>query len=195
MCLAEVHCEQPQQVAANGKVVDDLAAKPLQILNYELIMTNMKDFNYNIIRELDENDDDLQFCETMKDGTQLLLPLSPDEVELSDLIKKYRNELSTEPNAVLSAINPCKSLIYTVFSFFILQVVTQSSHPFFLISLLLFLFCRSRTYLLTLFVPRMNPRPLATRKGVTSHAKNLINGRSTESMQTFPVDIIGHIER
>lgn len=61
----------------------------------------MKDFNYNIIKELDENDDDLQFCETMKDGTQLLLPLSPDEVELSDLIKKNRSELSTEPNAII----------------------------------------------------------------------------------------------
>lgn len=61
----------------------------------------MKDFYYNIIKELDENDDDLQFCETMKDGTQLLLPLSPDEVELSDLIKKNRSELSTEPKAVI----------------------------------------------------------------------------------------------
>ena len=62
---------------------------------------NMKDFNYNIIKELDENDDDLQFCETMKDGTQLLLPLSPGDVELSDLIKKNRREFSTEPNAVI----------------------------------------------------------------------------------------------
>ena len=61
----------------------------------------MKDFNYNIIKELDENDDDLQFYETMKDGTQLLLPLSPDEVELSDLIKKNRSELSTELKAVI----------------------------------------------------------------------------------------------
>lgn len=67
----------------------------------------MKDFYYNIIKELDENDDDIQFCETMKDGTQLLLPLSPDEVELSDLIKKNRSELSTELKAVicLKALN------------------------------------------------------------------------------------------
>ena len=51
----------------------------------------MKDFNYNIIKELDENDYDLQFCETMKDGTQLLLPLPPDEVELRDLIICFFN--------------------------------------------------------------------------------------------------------
>ena len=55
----------------------------------------MKDFNYNIIKELDENDDDLQFCETMKDGTQLLLPLSPDEVEFHDFLKKKKEGRDT----------------------------------------------------------------------------------------------------
>ena len=70
----------------------------------------MKEFYYNIIKD----DLNLQFCETMKDGTQLLIPLSPDDVELSDLIKKNRSELlSTEPNIfiLLKVLNLIKELI------------------------------------------------------------------------------------
>ena len=41
----------------------------------------------------------------------------------------------------------------------------------------------------------MNPCTLTTRKGITRNSQDLTNGCSTECMQTFPVYIIGDIER
>lgn len=75
----------------------------------------MKRFNYNIIKGLDINDNDIQWWENMSNGQQLLIPMTDEDTELKELLPIVEgNRLSKmkEVNRALALVNAKMPPIY-----------------------------------------------------------------------------------
>lgn len=51
-----------------------------------------ENFKFNLLKEKDENDKDMQWWEKMEDGTQLMLPLTEGDTELREIIERVRDK-------------------------------------------------------------------------------------------------------